>query len=120
MKKKYSGLTKKTLFEKVKKHLLSMKKPARDSDGICFYRTEDGKKCAIGCLLTKPEAKKLEGSSVDSDKARRLLGRLGISSKLIPLMCGLQRVHDKFDVRDWPDQLNRVAEFHEINTEDHK
>ncbi len=43
------------LFDTVATHLLTQRKPAmaRDAGGseTCCYRTEDGRKCAAGCLI---------------------------------------------------------------------
>jgi hypothetical protein len=43
-------MTKQEAFDKVVKHLLKQGEPAFDGD-ICCYRTDDGKKCAAGCLI---------------------------------------------------------------------
>lgn len=44
------------MFEKVKTHLLSMTERSRHKDFVggsvgCAYRTADGNRCAVGCLI---------------------------------------------------------------------
>lgn len=38
-------------YEKIRAHLIEQGKPARDASGQCVYRSEDGLKCAVGCLI---------------------------------------------------------------------
>lgn len=45
------NMTQQEIFDTVKKHLLTQTKPAKDVDESCLYRTDDGLKCAVGCLI---------------------------------------------------------------------
>lgn len=39
-------------YEKIRAHLIEQGKPAKeDFSGNCVYRSEDGLKCAVGCLI---------------------------------------------------------------------
>lgn len=74
------------IFDKVLDHLRTQGKPAVESiKGICQYLTNDGRKCAIGCLIPEgstafntkgnvnvllernPELKELWGVNSDND-----------------------------------------------------
>lgn len=43
-------MTDQGIFDRVSLHLLAQGRPAREG-GSCKYRTVDGSKCAIGCLI---------------------------------------------------------------------
>lgn len=53
------------VFDKVTHHLLSQQVKAADSDGACLYRTPEGRKCAIGCLIPDEEYREhMEGKGL--------------------------------------------------------
>ena len=39
------------IFDKIYLHLIEQGRKSIDSDGQCMYRSPDGDKCAIGCLI---------------------------------------------------------------------
>lgn len=67
-------------------------------NGNCVYRTEDGRGCAVGCLLTDDEYDPvMEGSPVSALKGVGLL-----PDRLVPhilLLAQLQALHD--DPKNW-------------------
>ena len=59
--------TKQQIFDFVVKFLVKQGGPALDSQGDCVYKTSDGKKCAIGCLIPdKVYSPVFEGKSIES------------------------------------------------------
>lgn len=48
-------------FDKMVEHMAAQKERAKDDYG-CQYRTDDGRACAIGCLISDEKAKGLVGS----------------------------------------------------------
>lgn len=52
----HTALTPQEIFDRVIDHLLTQGKPARQKNA-CLYLTDDGLKCAVGCLLTEEQAR---------------------------------------------------------------
>lgn len=100
-------MTDQELFDTVTRHLLTQNATAMEGDGQCKYRTEDGKKCAIGCLIPDDRYDHLlEGRGVGS---RRINDAAGISDDQVTLARRLQSVHDIYFPPDWPRILRGAA-----------
>lgn len=92
------------IFNKVVTHLRAQGCKATQ-DGHCCYRTEDGKMCAVGCLLGDKYVPEMEGVGVTfpifwnifSPKERRLLSEL-------------QNIHDNVAVFEWELHFGLVAD----------
>lgn len=58
-------------FDKVWQHFLVEKNPPgyNVEQGLCHYVTETGARCAIGCLVSPEEARKLEDASEEKGGA---------------------------------------------------
>lgn len=87
------------LFDTVYEHLIKQGKPAKNVLDQCVYLTQDGLKCAVGCLI-KPEyySQKLEGCSVTSPIVQEALeDSLGmvLDDDSIELLSDLQAIHDE-------------------------
>jgi len=118
-------VTNQEIFDRVYRHLLTQNAQAYDGDcGGCRYRDEQGRKCAVGCLISDDDYKPaLEGtlvSSIDlayppSNKQTRLSLLYRIVAQIVPDQTGvsllheLQTVHDTVDVENWPKRLCEVA-----------
>ena len=91
----------------------------------CAYRADDGKKCAVGCLILDQEyTPAMEGLPVKALLRQGLLPQRLVGHIL--LLVELQLVHDhsarvssgscdlrvEFDPRQLDDSLSRVAETH--------
>jgi hypothetical protein len=94
------------IFDQVAKHMLAQNAPAvyinQDGDRNCLYRTFDGRKCAVGCLIADDEY-----SSAIED-----LGMRGLAKVLDPLhFCGTSsylntretQARDAAALRGWSD-----------------
>lgn len=116
-------LTKQEIFDKVVAHLRQQKVPAMDG-GHCAYRSEDGKQCAIGCLIADSEYHTwMEGLDVasllkDSRCPGDLQERLGVKdnldrhSDLFIFLSRLQAVHDSYSqLVSWEEMLQETAEM---------
>ncbi len=103
-------LTDQTAFNKVVKHLLKQRRPARDNDRVCKYRDYDnGRKCAIGCLIPDAEYKKsMEGSSIFGLAEEGLLPS-SLKELNLELLDELQHVHDYTEPSTWLQHLGKVA-----------
>lgn len=121
-------LTNQEIFTKVKRHLLKQKQQARRLGG-CAYRTEDGLKCAVGCLIPKKLYKKqIEGLAIgdwsdaegadDEENTKlsekenllfKILRKVGVTKQNYRLLGDLQRLHDIEEVCSWADGLKDIA-----------
>lgn len=119
--------TRKKLFAKVSRHLKRQGVEASDEDGGCVFHASDGKKCAIGCLITKKAYKTynigIEDGLKEPDPVRWPSGRQPVDPvrravevsqcvRLGPLdwelLEKLQSVHDETHPRKWEAELERV------------
>ena len=118
-----------TVFMRVRDHLLSQAARAVDADGFCMYRGRGGTKCAVGCLIPDEAYDRvMEGSG-----AKGSIGPLddgtwegtwvvrnqalanGLNAGGIPaspamheLLCRLQRLHDGGRVSNWAEGLEDI------------
>lgn len=89
-------------FDAVCKHLFAMTKRAITESGFCSYRTIDGRRCAIGALISDRQAEKAgityrTGGSVFALVTYDHL--LNVGDVDLDLLGDLQQVHD--DLRNW-------------------
>ena len=87
-------------------------------DGSCRYKTPDGLKCAVGCLI--PDElynEKMEGSMVN-----RISEELEFLKPHVPMLMGLQLIHDNEEYWDEKginkagrDQLDFVARMFSLS-----
>lgn len=112
-------MTSQEVFDKVVVHLRKQGRQAV-KDGCCLYRSPEGLKCAVGCLIEDAEyspaferkilcdliqyLRYLE--SLEGTDRSALLNRLVMNE---PLLERLQSVHDDGEVPDWEQGLARVA-----------
>ena len=94
------------VFEYVRNHLLSQREKSLMSPQkqLCAYKSTEGLKCAIGCLMTSREYKKsFEGLPWEDL----------VAAELVPiahnrLLCDLQKCHDDESVKDWESALDNI------------
>lgn len=98
------------LFNKVARHLL--KQGVRAANGelmTCQYRTSDGKRCAVGCLISDRYYKPgMEGWDVIGliDEGFNLPSSIIENGRFL---ADLQDIHDGYDPGVWPDRLREFA-----------
>ena len=99
-------------YNKAVKHLLAQKKQSMHRSGVqCTYRSEDGSKCAIGCLIPdtvyRPE---FAGRTVQD--LHYEYGYLFSEDANLEFLAKLQKVHDYSPPEDWARELvNLGIEF---------
>ena len=112
--------TPQSLFTTVARHLLTqMERSVRDAPDApgngCAYRGDDGRKCAVGCLIPDEQYRpKFEGINVSQPgtTAKALRAAAGIGEKdlrTITLADRLQALHDNQHPSAWRGCLARVA-----------
>lgn len=111
-------------FNKVKAHLLSMKRRCINRPGEgCVYFKYSGERCAIGGALPIKWAKKLEDADVGTisvvyDDNNRVSYGLGGVMKYLPenenFACALQQAHDGNKPSKWPGALRKIAKEYDL------
>jgi len=112
-------VTRREIFEKIKKHLLSQGKQSMKEELVgngCAYRGEDGLKCAIGCLIPDElYSLEIERDIVDLRSHYKFfwipfIKHLGIedSDETIHFLSDLQRIHDHEKVEDWESSFDEL------------
>lgn len=106
------------IFNKVKAHLLAQNARALNSYGLCMYRTEDGKKCAIGCLIPDDKyAHEMEQRPFSNLNTQRVLEEVfgrQFENKDNKLLADLVHCHDSFQPNDWKQRLEDIASRHDL------
>lgn len=105
------------IFNHVIRFLRKQGVPALSDDSIkCCYRTKDGLKCAIGCLIADEfYDEELEGANLHSAHPRSqavvtAVRNSGWEDFSLNLLCELQHIHDNSDPKEWEEHWQRVAE----------
>ena len=89
---------------------------AERSDGLCVYRTDDGKKCAVGCLI--PD--NLYDSAFEQTSVAALMDRtlakhfpeeliVELEEVGLDLLSMLQKMHDDMEPEDWYGAMRMLA-----------
>jgi hypothetical protein len=117
-------MTDQELFDKVATHLLTQGKKAQDLvPVICRYKTDDGLKCAVGCLIPDElYSTDLEGCALCQphddfgkvDRLKRVLITVGIASQQFNMLAELQNIHDYQDAESWRFRLGDFARHHKL------
>jgi hypothetical protein len=102
------------LFEYVANHLLTQNKQALNVDDECVYRSNNGMRCSIGCLINGDHYNNsLEGQSLQESDLREAVEN-SIDRKLteteVLLLISLQGVHDEYTPSEWPAQIDELRE----------
>lgn len=107
--------TKQETFDAVVTHLLKQGCRSVDSLGNCVYLSDQGLKCAAGCLIPEDEyVPGWEGTSIwENEKCEgtvtACLRRLGYNLKLVSQ---LQSIHDNCEPHRWDDAFQQLAAEH--------
>lgn len=121
-------LTPQQIFDKIVMHLREQRLPARGKgDYACSYRTRDGLKCAIGCLIPdekydpdieragppKPSWKITSERDEASRRLHEILRSEGVdldNDTVLNLCLTMQKIHDRYITADWEPLFARTAE----------
>lgn len=97
------------VFDKVANHLLTQNKKSID-EGLdeCLYRSPDGLKCAIGCLIPDDMYKEeMEGAYI----------HFRAKEEHEKLLRELQQLHDRKHPKQWRTALAVLATKHKLSVE---
>lgn len=115
-------LSEKEIYERVSAHLLTQRTVPEDENGSCRLRCEDGRRCAIGSLISDEVYRpNIEGIGISyyqhaSDGA--LLQMLYASNvnaydqEIMALLIELEAVHDDTRVTEWQTLLLDIGHRH--------
>ena len=99
--KSVNSITNQELYDRVCMHLMKQGRPAVESRGdakVCRYRTKDGLKCAIGCLITDEYYRpSLEGRtlfSMDVEKSVEKSLGIELTEDQYAFLKDVQNAHD--------------------------
>ena len=103
------------IFDKVVTHLLTQNEQSL-KDGQCYYRTEEGLSCAVGCLIPdKLYNSDIEGIGLTPPYASLINGlgpvlkEAGIGKDSYVLLDRLQELHDCNEPSTWMVKILRIA-----------
>ena len=111
-------MNKQEVFDKIVNHMLTQNAKALDVKGICMYRGEEGRMCAVGCLITdEAYSPDIEKNAADTEEVLQALRNSGIdiapwspSNADSRFLNEIQQIHDYIDVDVWEKALIRFAE----------
>jgi hypothetical protein len=105
-----------SIFDEVVAHLRKQNaRSFRNENGLvrCLYRSDDGLKCAVGCLIPDneytPEMEKWMVLSVVEMLSKPLQTKLG---RHLDLLKRLQHIHDDIEVGCWEDKFAMVSDVY--------
>jgi hypothetical protein len=103
------------IYERVSAHLLNQGAVSEDENGSCRLRGANGRKCAIGSLVSdecyRPDIEGIGISyyrhALDGELLRALYASNvnAYDPRIVDLLCELEQVHDDVSVDQWPDLL---------------
>lgn len=102
-------MNKQEVFDKVAAHLLQQKEKSMTM-GRCMYRSANGLKCAIGCLIPDD----LYESSIENTPVYELpyfiIKHIGCEWEDLSFLSVLQKIHDCVEPEKWREELIKLAE----------
>ena len=130
----FTKLSVQEIFTKVATHLLTqnvqsiginLRLPKYNEDTmlgdnkICYYRSNEGLKCAIGCLIDDDAYDIwLEGCTINDSAVVKALQQSGIAIKrcgtMYTMLDHLQNVHDNHEPKDWEIHLKAIARYYSL------
>lgn len=98
--------------------LLDLGTRSMDQQGAsCVYRAHDGKRCAVGCLMTDAEYDPiLEGWDIQSMTTYDYneYEYMVEDAPVLALLSVLQGIHDEVPLDQWVDELKALAQRYEL------
>ena len=117
-------LGKQAIFDRVATHLLTQMKQSKTinskGNSVCMYLNPEGLKCAVGCLVNKDLAKKLDESMGEYNSTG--VSDYHIETQLpyaikhhVKFLSELQNLHDYHNPAVWFNRLLDLAKRHNLN-----
>lgn len=108
-------MTRQQIFTKVKNHLLSQNAKAMGKYATCMYRTAEGLKCAIGCLIPDDVyTRNIEHKTVDLLCSGVVKDFDYLKQFDKSFLRRLQVIHDNVDVKNWENELKAFARLENL------
>ncbi len=111
------------VFQRVITHLETQRKKAL-RNGQCVYRTDEGLKCAIGCLIPDDEYNpEIEGSSLCGMMRNKMpptiVALMQQGNKMVSLLQTLQDLHDMYEVGSFTyyEQIGFIMNSYDISAD---
>lgn len=92
------------VFEYIRHHLLTQMQQSKNDKGICFYRNEQGLKCAAGCLIPDD----MYYPDLEYRKWHSLVTQEFAPEDHMELIQEMQRIHDRYDPITWEMYLDKL------------
>jgi hypothetical protein len=116
------GPARQAVFTRVARHLLAQNAKATVSGfgpTVCRYRyrTPDGLRCAIGCLIADDKYNaNIEGLPAAGPRVLAALEASGVSgvSHMGPFLNALQDIHDAREPHEWREALAKFAKVYNL------
>lgn len=99
------------VFNQVSSHLMTQNAKSEEEKGYCKYKSQNGFKCAAGCLIDDDEY----NPGFEQNTWGEVQTRFGISSNHTQLISDLQVIHDLFEPYGWKDELIKLAKEYDLN-----
>lgn len=111
-------MNKQDVFDKIVIHMLTQNAKAQDDFGTCMYRGNEGRMCAVGCLITdEAYSPDIEKNAADTEEVLQALRNSGIevaswsqSNADAQFLYEIQQIHDYTDVDIWEKALIQFAD----------
>lgn len=92
------------IFNKVVTHLRTQKFRSVDFAGQCVYKAENGKMCAVGCLLGDKYNPAMEYQDITDPIFEGFW-----TEEETDLLIVLQNTHDYYPIEKWESQFPKIA-----------
>lgn len=92
------------VFEYIKHHLLTQMQQSKNDKGACFYKNEQGLKCAAGCLIPDD----MYNSNFEYKSWGSLVRQKSVPEDHIGLIQRMQYIHDETPVSGWKLELDKL------------
>jgi glycerol dehydrogenase-like iron-containing ADH family enzyme len=104
-------ITLQEVYDTVKAHLLRQNTRSL-INRTCAYRGAHGAKCAVGVLIQDAYYDKdIEGCAAFNSEVIKALRASDIPTdeETMEMLFQLQMIHDKYEIEEWPDRIEKVA-----------
>jgi hypothetical protein len=97
-------------FDTVVSHLRRQNAKAVGNYGLCVYRSTNGRKCAVGCLIPDDKySPSLEGHSLEVEFQNELKAILAEEGHDLDLVRQLQVIHDRVFIHHWETEFEKLG-----------
>lgn len=94
------------VFEYIKHHLLTQMQQSKNDKGACFYKNEQGLKCAAGCLIPDD----MYNPDFENKKWYSLVVEKSVPKEHRELIRNMQCIHDYNDPITWERHLDNLED----------